>query len=143
MSCGLIQQLTRLYGVERAASEDEEGLAVLASEDEIDGAVWDFDGVDELAGWIVDVDLSGSDVDVAFGILCDAFTALLGEEFGIGEGSVGRYRDGLGLLFGFVADVEGFAWGCVGETEGAKKVGHLGAVVEGSGDEVFTSGDEG
>ena len=52
-------------------------------------------------------------------------------------------RSDEGLLFGFVADVKGLAWGGVGETEGAQKVGHLGAVVEGSADEVFAGGDEG
>ena len=81
----------RLHRVERAAGEDEEGLAVFAAEDEIDGTVWNFDGVDEFAGGVVDVDLSGGDVDVAFGILRDAFASLLGEKLGIGEGSVGCY----------------------------------------------------
>ena len=91
-------RLARLYGVEGVAREDEEGLAVFAAEDEIDGTVRYFDGVDELAGGVVDVDLASGDVDVAFGILRDAFASLLGEELEVGEGSIGCYGSDEGLL---------------------------------------------
>ena len=44
----------------------------------MDWALGHFDGLDLLSGWIVNVDLSGGDVDVAVAIYRQSFPALFG-----------------------------------------------------------------
>ena len=131
-----------LDAVEGGSGEDEEGLVAGASEGEVGGALGDLDGFDEVAFGAVDEDVSGGYVDVALGVGEDGFAALLGKEVGVGEGAVGRDGGGVGLLLGLVGDVERLTGGGAVEAEGTENVCHLGAVVEGSGGEVLTRGDE-
>ena len=66
--------------VERGPGRDEQGLAVLAAEDQAGGTLRDLDGVDLFAGGVEDKNLAGGDVDVALVVGRDAFAALVDEE---------------------------------------------------------------
>src|ERR1035437_9892535 len=108
----------RADGVERGARGNEQGLSIFSAEDQLQRTLGDLNGVDQFAGGIVDVDLAGGDVDVAALVDSDAFTALLGEEFLIGQVAVRADRDAPGGQLGFVGEVIGFAGnrGCQSET---------------------------
>src|ERR1019366_8472527 len=99
----------RADGVERGARGNEQSLSVFSTEGQLQRTLGDLNGVDQFAGGIVDVDLAGGDVDVAALVDSDAFTALLGEEFPIGQVAVRPDRGGPGSQLGFVGEVKGLA----------------------------------
>lgn len=69
--------------------QDEEGAGVGAAEDDVEGALGDFDFCDLFAGAVVDEDLAVGDIDVAFGVNGDALAAAIREGLQIAEGAIG------------------------------------------------------
>src|ERR1019366_8319781 len=102
----------------------------------------DLDGVDEFAGGVVDIDLAGGNVDVAPFIDGDAFAALVGEEFPVGQVAVRPDCGGPGGQCGFVGEVIGFARNRARQSEGAYEVAALDAPTARAGAKVLASGDE-
>src|ERR1035441_3565653 len=78
----------RVDGIERSARRNEQGLPIFSAEYQLQRTLGDLDGVDRFAGGVVDIDLPGGDVDVATLIDSDAFAALVGEEFFVGQVAV-------------------------------------------------------
>src|ERR1017187_1934274 len=122
---------------ERGARGDEQGLSIFSAEDQLQRTLGNLNGVDQFAGWVVDVDLAGGDVDVAALVNGHAFAALIGEELSVGQVAVRPDLDGPGGQLGFVSEVKGFAWHRASQSEGAQQVAAFDAPTERAADKVL------
>jgi hypothetical protein len=76
---------SHLNRVERVSCQDEERLIVFSAEQDVDGALRNFDDAYLPAFRIVDKDLALGDVDVAGCVTDGALAALLGKELQVGK----------------------------------------------------------
>jgi hypothetical protein len=67
--------------IQRAARENEQCAVIGAAEQELRGAFGDIDCVDQISRRVINEYLARGDVDVAVVVDCQAFPALLREEF--------------------------------------------------------------
>jgi hypothetical protein len=87
--------LLRTHGIKRCPGGDEEGFAVRASEEQLQGALGDFDCVNYVSSRVIDLDLTGGEVHVAARIGRYAFSALLGKETEILQAAVWVHVGGI------------------------------------------------
>jgi hypothetical protein len=71
--------MAHAYGIQRVIRKQVEGAAVLATEEDVVRTLGDLDAVEKLSGGGVDKDLAGGEIDVAVGVLGQAFSTLLDE----------------------------------------------------------------
>src|SRR5271157_6201412 len=98
-----------LYGEERMVGKNEQGAAAGAAENDIDGTFRHVDPPDLLARAVINEDLSVGNVDIAFAIDGDAFTAALREGLQIAERAVGVHQRPVGDVFRLAADIGAIA----------------------------------
>src|SRR5208283_5961851 len=76
------------HGVQRGPRRDEQRPAVLPAEHQLNGPLGDFDGIDQLPGRVVHIDLPGRDEYVALGIDGHSLAALIGEDLEVRQAAI-------------------------------------------------------
>src|SRR5712691_7207938 len=80
--------LFHAHRVKRRSSRNEKRFAVFAAKHQLRRTSGNFDGVNQFAGGVVNINLPGGDIHIAARIRGYAFTALLSEQLKVSQTSI-------------------------------------------------------
>src|SRR5277367_2201257 len=134
--------VTGLHGVQGTTREYKQSMAIAAAEQQLRGPLWNVDGIDQIACWVVDEHLPRGDIDVALLVYGHAFSAAIGEKPHVRDRSVVANNADVGFLSGFIGEVVGLALDCGCQAKCSQQIVQFSPIVQLPGDEVFSCGQE-